>query len=275
MGDVLDLADRLWRGEADIADHHPFRVMNTEAEEVADGVAFVPSFANVSAVATEDGLVLVDTGERGRSAKRAHRRCDTGPTSDSTPRSTRTGTSTTSSAFPSSRQRPSENGMAGATRHRPRGIAATLRPLHPHRGLQLDHQPAPIQGARPAVANRVPLSRTRRTAITTRSTSAARASSCTTRAARPTTTRGRGSPSARFSAAATSSSGRRPTPVTRRRCSATRRNGLTRLRVMADDGRRGPAAGPRAADHRQRPDHPGPHRRRRPARLPPRRDRWR
>src|ERR1700704_450072 len=62
MGDVLDLADRLWRGEADIADHHPFRLMNTEAEEVADGVAFVPSFANVSAVATDDGLVLVDTG---------------------------------------------------------------------------------------------------------------------------------------------------------------------------------------------------------------------
>jgi alkyl sulfatase BDS1-like metallo-beta-lactamase superfamily hydrolase len=62
MGDVLDLADRLWRGEADIADHHPFRLMDTTAEEVADGVAFVPSFANVSAIATEDGLVLVDTG---------------------------------------------------------------------------------------------------------------------------------------------------------------------------------------------------------------------
>ncbi len=62
MGDVLDLADRLWRGDADIADHHPFRLMNTEAEEVADGVAFVPSFANVSAVTTDDGLVLVDTG---------------------------------------------------------------------------------------------------------------------------------------------------------------------------------------------------------------------
>ena len=30
--------------------------------EVAEGVAFVPSFANVSAIDTEDGLVLVDTG---------------------------------------------------------------------------------------------------------------------------------------------------------------------------------------------------------------------
>jgi alkyl sulfatase BDS1-like metallo-beta-lactamase superfamily hydrolase len=68
MGAVLDLADRLWRGEADIADHHPFRLMHTEAEEVADGVAFVPSFANVSAVATDDGLVLVDTGSEALAA---------------------------------------------------------------------------------------------------------------------------------------------------------------------------------------------------------------
>ncbi|HZN13119.1 MAG TPA: alkyl sulfatase dimerization domain-containing protein [Acidimicrobiales bacterium] len=64
MGDVLDLAERLWTGDADIADHHPFRLMDTTAEEVADGVAFVPSFANVSAVATDDGLVLVDTGSQ-------------------------------------------------------------------------------------------------------------------------------------------------------------------------------------------------------------------
>ncbi len=32
------------------------------AEEVGDGVAFVPSFANVTGFATDDGLVLVDTG---------------------------------------------------------------------------------------------------------------------------------------------------------------------------------------------------------------------
>jgi alkyl sulfatase BDS1-like metallo-beta-lactamase superfamily hydrolase len=62
MGAVLDLADRLWRGEADIREHHPFRLVSAEVEEVGDGVAFVPSFANVSAVQTSDGLVLVDTG---------------------------------------------------------------------------------------------------------------------------------------------------------------------------------------------------------------------
>ncbi len=58
---VLDLADKLWRGEVGIEDTHPFSLIG-EAEEVTDGVAFVPSFANVSALRTDDGLVLVDTG---------------------------------------------------------------------------------------------------------------------------------------------------------------------------------------------------------------------
>ena len=58
---VLDLSDRLWRGEASTADAHPFSHVGP-VEELADGVAFVPSFANVSALRTDDGLVLVDTG---------------------------------------------------------------------------------------------------------------------------------------------------------------------------------------------------------------------
>jgi alkyl sulfatase BDS1-like metallo-beta-lactamase superfamily hydrolase len=61
MADILELADRLWRGEADITDHHP---LGSEGglTEVADGVAYVASFARVSAFTTGDGLVLVDTG---------------------------------------------------------------------------------------------------------------------------------------------------------------------------------------------------------------------
>ncbi|MDX6200283.1 MAG: hypothetical protein QOJ79_3434 [Actinomycetota bacterium] len=59
--DVLELSDRLWRGETTVEETHPFSLIG-EAQEVADGVAFVPSFANVSAFATADGLVLVDTG---------------------------------------------------------------------------------------------------------------------------------------------------------------------------------------------------------------------
>ncbi len=61
--DILTLADKLWRGETDLEGHHPVSVQNlADLAEVKDGVAFVPSFANVSAFTTGDGLVLVDTG---------------------------------------------------------------------------------------------------------------------------------------------------------------------------------------------------------------------
>ena len=60
-GDVLELAERLWRGEAGPGEYHPVSHLGGLAE-ICDGVAFVPSFANVSAFATADGLVLVDTG---------------------------------------------------------------------------------------------------------------------------------------------------------------------------------------------------------------------
>jgi glyoxylase-like metal-dependent hydrolase (beta-lactamase superfamily II) len=59
--DVLTVADKLWRGELSTTELHPLWP-ETGLAEVADGVAFVPSFANVSAVRTEDGLFLVDTG---------------------------------------------------------------------------------------------------------------------------------------------------------------------------------------------------------------------
>jgi hypothetical protein len=41
--DVLAVADRLWRGEVTTSEIHPFRP-ETSLAEVADGVAFVPSF---------------------------------------------------------------------------------------------------------------------------------------------------------------------------------------------------------------------------------------
>ncbi|HTT86634.1 MAG TPA: alkyl sulfatase dimerization domain-containing protein, partial [Acidimicrobiales bacterium] len=59
---VLELADKLWRGEVDVTEIHPVGGYMGGLAEVAEGVAFVPSFANVSAFTTEDGLVLVDTG---------------------------------------------------------------------------------------------------------------------------------------------------------------------------------------------------------------------
>jgi len=59
--DVLEIADRLWTGAVSTTELHPIRTWGGLAE-VADGVAFTPSFANVSAVDTDDGLILVDTG---------------------------------------------------------------------------------------------------------------------------------------------------------------------------------------------------------------------
>jgi alkyl sulfatase BDS1-like metallo-beta-lactamase superfamily hydrolase len=62
-GDALALSDALWKGEIAIEDHHPFSYVD-DLVEMGAGVAFVPSFANVSAFTTGEGLVLVDTGSQ-------------------------------------------------------------------------------------------------------------------------------------------------------------------------------------------------------------------
>ena len=61
MIDVLELADRLWRGEERIEDHHPVG-FQADLVEPAKNLAFVASLANVTAFRTGAGLVLVDTG---------------------------------------------------------------------------------------------------------------------------------------------------------------------------------------------------------------------
>jgi alkyl sulfatase BDS1-like metallo-beta-lactamase superfamily hydrolase len=58
---LLELADRLWRGELSTTHHHPLAGAD-ELVEVGDGTAFVSSFANVTAFSTGEGLVLVDSG---------------------------------------------------------------------------------------------------------------------------------------------------------------------------------------------------------------------
>src|SRR6266850_4126303 len=59
MGAVLDLSERFWRGEV----RGPELVRASGAvEEIAPDVLFVHAFANVTALRTADGLVLVDTG---------------------------------------------------------------------------------------------------------------------------------------------------------------------------------------------------------------------
>ena len=61
MTDVLEVADRLWRGDLDTSEFHPFRQFGDIAV-MGEHTAFVASFANVSAFRTAEGLVLVDTG---------------------------------------------------------------------------------------------------------------------------------------------------------------------------------------------------------------------
>ncbi len=71
--DLLEVADKLWRGELEVAgppgpegfdearEANPF-LPRGELVEVGTGTAFVSSFANVSAFETGDGLVCVDSG---------------------------------------------------------------------------------------------------------------------------------------------------------------------------------------------------------------------
>ncbi|MGA2837387.1 MAG: alkyl sulfatase dimerization domain-containing protein [Acidimicrobiales bacterium] len=60
--DVLAVAERLWQGGP--VGRDPVTGFGSGLAEVADGVAFVPSFANVTAVRTHDGLVLIDVGSQ-------------------------------------------------------------------------------------------------------------------------------------------------------------------------------------------------------------------
>jgi alkyl sulfatase BDS1-like metallo-beta-lactamase superfamily hydrolase len=59
--DVLAVADRLWSGAEPVDVGHLFRA-DPRAVEVADRTVFLPCFANVTAVETGAGLVLVDSG---------------------------------------------------------------------------------------------------------------------------------------------------------------------------------------------------------------------
>ncbi len=71
MPDMLELADQLWRGETPIEHAYPMAPHN-ELAEIADGTAFINSFANVSAFRTEAGLALIDTSSP-LTARAAHR----------------------------------------------------------------------------------------------------------------------------------------------------------------------------------------------------------
>ncbi len=61
MGRIREHFEKYWHGEIDPEKAPPF-VPLLDSEEVADGVAFVSSFANSTAIRTSEGLVIVDPG---------------------------------------------------------------------------------------------------------------------------------------------------------------------------------------------------------------------
>ena len=61
MGEILDVAEALWKGEVDTYTHHPFGIPRG-LEEIAPNTWFYRGFANSIIRETDDGLVLVDPG---------------------------------------------------------------------------------------------------------------------------------------------------------------------------------------------------------------------
>jgi alkyl sulfatase BDS1-like metallo-beta-lactamase superfamily hydrolase len=61
MGQVADLAERLWTGEESTERLQPVTTL-LGLEAFGEGLAFVASFANVTVIDTAEGLVLIDTG---------------------------------------------------------------------------------------------------------------------------------------------------------------------------------------------------------------------
>jgi glyoxylase-like metal-dependent hydrolase (beta-lactamase superfamily II) len=57
-GDVRELAERFWRGDVDPAKHW---TPTGKREEIAPGLTFLHTFANIALIRTGDGLVMIDT----------------------------------------------------------------------------------------------------------------------------------------------------------------------------------------------------------------------
>jgi alkyl sulfatase BDS1-like metallo-beta-lactamase superfamily hydrolase len=66
--ELLDYADRVWRGEADTGFFHTGRLRKDGLHEIAEGVWMWPAFGNVYVFPTSEGLFWYDTGEK-RTAK--------------------------------------------------------------------------------------------------------------------------------------------------------------------------------------------------------------
>jgi alkyl sulfatase BDS1-like metallo-beta-lactamase superfamily hydrolase len=69
--DIVDASERLWRGEDLGQKTNPLFGGAGHVAEITSSVAFLPNFANCTAITTDDGLVMVDTGSP-LTAQRVH-----------------------------------------------------------------------------------------------------------------------------------------------------------------------------------------------------------
>ena len=60
MSDLLELSERIWTGQEEAKAHHWFAHLGEIAAPLSDTV-HVAAFSNVNAIATDDGMVVVDT----------------------------------------------------------------------------------------------------------------------------------------------------------------------------------------------------------------------
>ena len=154
---VLDLTDKLWTGEVTVGEVHPVGG-HRGLDEVAEGTGFIASFGNVAAFATDDALVLVDTGNQVLAG--ANHEAVRGWTD--LPLDTVVYThGHIDHVFGMA---PFEAEAAAAGRPRPRVIAhetgaGPVRPVQADRRLQRRDQRPAVQDARLPVADRVPVPR--------------------------------------------------------------------------------------------------------------------
>lgn len=65
MTDFRELAERYWRGEADLVrEHHPVQAFFKGAQEIAPGLLYFKGIAAISVVDTGAGLVMLDAGTK-------------------------------------------------------------------------------------------------------------------------------------------------------------------------------------------------------------------
>ncbi len=63
MSELLDYADRVWRGESTLHDYHSGALRKRGLWEVTDDIALWPAFGNVAVCDTGEGLVFIDSGD--------------------------------------------------------------------------------------------------------------------------------------------------------------------------------------------------------------------